>query len=518
MHKRFWNYLWFTVVIMIVFVLFSCSSYHIKSGASEGNISELEGAVIIQPNMKDTNAEILATNLPEYDVSVIFGVNFGKAIASTDLSTFVKLIKNDTSENLEIQVYLSDDKKTLFIKPIFRFIPGSSEVITNGLKPGYAYRIVVSRYLKFLDGSILGYDYFYDFKTKDLDYGIYWCASDGRAEKFIAGRKNSYFDPTKPSVIYIHGWQKDTTLRDYFREYPYFIITSSVKNVDTGRFWINKGFNIGVFFWNQFADESEVKDAEAKIWFYNNGYKNMRYRLYDGSYKDFALPKSVGDLAFEEFVKNFSNYNGSEIRIVGHSLGNQLATLLTYKVHQAIKSGQLPQNVMPKRLVLLDPFWSKYGKSYLGGKTTSEISSNYVREMIEQRGLAVEMYKSSMLGGYLVGDENAAMKSIVAFYRLWPDFIALNPVEQHGYAVVWYFWSMAGLVNGYGYKFGAATSADSVKAMMNWDWSKNLPLSKDKLKMWYTEGDGNKTPTPLDDYFVLKSGVSTWNDEIDTNY
>ena len=42
--------------------------------------------------------------------------------------------------------------------------------------------------------------------------------------------------------------------------------------------WKADGWNVAIFYWNQMADEDEVKDAEAKIWS-TNGPKGMRYRL-----------------------------------------------------------------------------------------------------------------------------------------------------------------------------------------------------------------------------------------------
>ncbi|MEN3042190.1 MAG: hypothetical protein ABDH59_02655 [Fervidobacterium sp.] len=462
---------------------------------------------------KDLNVTTHSTTLPEYDVSAVFSFTFPKPIQASSLASNVTLIREDDNSPEEVSIYLSTDRKKVYVKPVFRFARGNGEVLMKGLKPGLNYRIVFSPSLKFEDNSISGMEKIFRFKSKSLDYGIYWFSYDGRVEKFVSRRTNPYFDPSKPSVIYIHGWQKDTTIKDYFRENPYFLITKTIKNVNTSQFWVSKNYNVGVFYWNQFADESEVKDAEAKIWSYS-GFKRMRYRLKDGSYLSFNESKSIGDLAFECFVENFKNYSGSEIRLIGHSLGNQLATVLAWKIHKGIESGILPPNVMPKRLVLLDPFWSKGEKNYIGNRWTGEVSRQYVRELITLRAIAVEMYKGSMIGGLLVGDENEEMKGMVAFYRLWADFIPTNDqAEQHTYAVAWYFWSMESMVNGDNYKFGAAVDNDTVKKMMNWNWTKNKPIEESFRKMWYTEGQGNKTPTPLDDYFKQKSGVSTWENE-----
>uniref|UniRef100_A0A7C5U5P8 Uncharacterized protein n=1 Tax=Fervidobacterium nodosum TaxID=2424 RepID=A0A7C5U5P8_9BACT len=510
--KRFLKVLGFLLGLLLLIILAGCTQSF--QTTSQENSENFPDAVSIDLNkITDIEKGQLAINLPEYDVSTIFSSTFSKPIQYSSLSGNVKLIREDNNSSEEIEIYLSSDRKTIYIKPIFRFIAGNNEVYMKGLKPGLTYKIVISPYIRFDDNSTLGIEKVFRFQTKNLDYGIYWFSPDGKAEKFVPGRANAYFNPSKPSVIYLHGWEKDTTIRDYFREDPYFLITKTIKNVNTGQFWTNKNYNIGVFYWNQFADEGEVKDAEAKIWTYA-GPKGMRYRLSNGNYVNLNVSKSVSDLAFECFSQNFRSYSGSEIRIAGHSLGNQLATVLTWKIHKAIESGTLPSSVMPKRLVLLDPFWSKGEKSYLGNKWTGEVARQYVKELISTRRIAVEMYKSSMIGGILVGDENEEMKGMVAFYRLWADFIpTTDQAEQHGYAVSWYFWSMAGAVNGDTYKFGAAVDSNTIKSMMNWDWANNRPVSSSSRRMWYTEGRGNTTPTPLDDYFKVKSGVSTWSED-----
>jgi hypothetical protein len=40
---------------------------------------------------------------------------------------------------------------------------------------------------------------------------------------------------------------------------------------------VQAGYNVGIMYWNQFADEDEVKDAEAKIWT-ATGTRAMRWK------------------------------------------------------------------------------------------------------------------------------------------------------------------------------------------------------------------------------------------------
>ncbi|MFN6992087.1 MAG: Ig-like domain-containing protein, partial [Fervidobacterium sp.] len=303
------------VFVMSLFFIFSCTVNTEMTREERDVVNEFDDvnffndAVDIS-NFKADDQEVYSSTLPQFDVSTIFSVSFGKRIQSSSVAGNVRIYRENPSEVINVDAYLSDDGKTLYIKPTVYFMTNNSEVFMVGLKPGFVYKIVVSKNLKFTDNTSLGKDFIYFFKTKDLDYGIYWLSKNGKAEKFVPGRANRYFSPNKPSVLYIHGWEKNTSIRDFFRENPYLLITKTIKNVNTGQYWVDKGYNIGIFYWDQFADENEVKDAEAKIWSYMNGYKGMRYRLANGNYVYFSEQKSVSDLLFDCYVSNFKNYSG----------------------------------------------------------------------------------------------------------------------------------------------------------------------------------------------------------------
>ena len=42
---------------------------------------------------------------------------------------------------------------------------------------------------------------------RELDYGLYWFGSNNNYQKSIDGQRGAFYDPTRPTVIYIHGWQ-----------------------------------------------------------------------------------------------------------------------------------------------------------------------------------------------------------------------------------------------------------------------------------------------------------------------
>ncbi|KZY78097.1 cell adhesion protein, partial [Oleiphilus sp. HI0069] len=288
-----------------------------------------------------------------------------------------------------------------------------------------------------------------------LDYGLHWARVQNGAENQVKAIEadgtinetiSNYYDDSKPTVIYFHGWQNGSSQDGYDREDFTF---ANNGNSLSHKSWKQRGWNVGVFYWNQFADEAEVKDAEAKMWS-ANGPKGMRYRLDDGSYSTSQAPnKSVGEIAFEQITAVLAN-NNKNLRFAGHSLGNQLAVYVAKQINDGINEGTLSDNVMPDRIALLDPFWSKNGKSYLGDENgdgqndwVGERTRWYISDMIADQDVTVEWYKSSAIYDLWIGDQNTPLESIVNLNHL--RFWYLNSWDiagKHVEARHWYFQSM----------------------------------------------------------------------------
>lgn len=157
-----------------------------------------------------------------------------------------------------------------------------------------------------------------------LDYGLHWVRVENGAESQVKALDDdgniipltvNYYDDSRPTVIYFHGWKSGSSEEDYNRDNFTF---SDNGNSLSHLAWKQMGWNVGIYHWNQFADESEVKDAEAKMWS-ANGSKGMRYRLDDGSYSTLQSPtKSVGEMAFEHITTALANNNES-LRFTGLS-------------------------------------------------------------------------------------------------------------------------------------------------------------------------------------------------------
>jgi len=301
-----------------------------------------------------------------------------------------------------------------------------------------------------------------------LDTGLYWFGTGDNYEKAVPGQSNAYYNRNAPTVIYIHGWQNGSTQRASRETWD--ASDSGGPDVDLAYAWRMDGYNVGILYWNQFADEGEVKDAEAKIWTHS-GPRAMRWRKRNGSYSH-GPNTSAGQILFESLRDNMADYSGNRLVLAGHSLGNQMALVVTKKLKDGIAQGTANSRLKPKRIALLDPFYSNGSKSYLGGRWVGEVARDYVDEF-KAWGVIFEAYRSSATSSTVfVGDENKGLLNKTAFVELKPwYFWAWQQAEKHIAARWHYFWSydfvptdLSGTsVDG----LSASTSDSRVQSLMN---------------------------------------------------
>ncbi len=99
------------------------------------------------------------------------------------------------------------------------------------------------------------------------EFGIYWFGKDDANQLAIPDMPNPYYDPARPAILFVHGWQPNQayTHRTMLWEFEN-AGTGQEEVLDLAAPWIDAGWNLGVFDWGPFADEEIVLDAEAKIW------------------------------------------------------------------------------------------------------------------------------------------------------------------------------------------------------------------------------------------------------------
>ncbi len=326
----------------------------------------------------------------------------------------------------------------------------------------------------------------------NLDHGIYWYGLNNAAQKQVSGQANPYFNANKPTVIYIHGWQLDSTKKKLREDFDRSAFNAPS---DVAQGWISAGWNVGIFYWNQFADEGEVKDAEGKIWSVN-GPRKMRWRDSAGNYHD-GPAQNVSELFLASYKSAMSSYAGSNVRLAGHSLGNQVAVHATTLILNEINAGRLTSRAKPTRVALLDPAYLQGGRDYLGGKWTGEQAREEV-PLAKQQGVIFETIRSSgSTSNGFVGDANTGLLKMTAFSELKPwQYGAFDFANKHKVVVAHYFWSFSfsppRINNSNDIGASAATSDDRIRDLMN---------SNKKL----VHRDGKYTVNPGDDVFEYQN-------------
>lgn len=322
------------------------------------------------------------------------------------------------------------------------------------------------------------------------DYGIYWLKNVNGQEKvmrafvppmlahqFSNGKINrlpkglslkatkqayikklearGFFDPNKPTMIFIHGDQPMTVLHHKRFDLCFNYLQnngkrSPMKNTLTA--W--KNWNVGIFYWSQFADDVEGKgisafvDAithpEMKIYSANNkagmrwAYLNQQGKIAFCSVSDShcaqlpmniaGRPLGVRMLAYYSYLNAFPKNYDRPIRIAGQSLGTQLAVQLAGLV------ADNPHAPQPSQLTLLDPYFTP-GLHHInvGTRRDSVADYNYhvAKKLLkEDPNLAFSIYRTSKLSEWPTGDRNKPLENLAAYTRICPAFLSNAAKKQ----------------------------------------------------------------------------------------
>ncbi|MGO1298324.1 MAG: hypothetical protein ACTMIA_13605 [Vibrio sp.] len=274
-----------------------------------------------------------------------------------------------------------------------------------------------------------------------LNFGLYWFGANNQYEKASSATSHGsqFYDPQKPTLIFIHGWQNGHVARH--DRIVYFNNDNGWPSQDFANIWRSEGYNVGILYWDQFADEKELKDAEAKVWT-ATGHRDMRWLDGHGTYHS-GPKQNVVDLLLNNYDMAMQYYTGPEIRLAGHSLGNQVALRLADKLTIQSQNGQISPLAVPKRVSLLDPFYSNYPKSYLDGAWVGE-KARAIVQRLKSAGTVIDSYRSSIVtSSIFVGDENKALSNAVAFTEISSQFFNQFQIsEKHSSAVWLYLWSI----------------------------------------------------------------------------
>ncbi|MGI6701957.1 MAG: SdrD B-like domain-containing protein [Christensenellales bacterium] len=272
------------------------------------------------------------------------------------------------------------------------------------------------------DSSVFGEEDSFD----GLNYGFYYVKRGNLYEKVAPGEDSPLFDKTKPTMIFVHGYQLNA---GYFSRETMACYDESW--IDTGDsenladYWIDKGYNVLVYQWNQLCDEGVALDAMNKIWT-ADGPKGLRWRKKDGSYTgvdDPSNPTEPVTISFiNDYLKIFDGYKGEEIRMTGHSLGGMFTIAAMGILYDKYTRKEIGVNKIPMRFSLLDPFlgvpagykelmevpWKSKDDPLRKVAMSDNIylCKDYIRKL-HGIGVAIDYYKGTLTGDFgLLYDEN----------------------------------------------------------------------------------------------------------------
>jgi uncharacterized protein YjdB len=278
------------------------------------------------------------------------------------------------------------------------------------------------------------------------EYGLYWFGKDDANTLALPGEENPYYDPDRPTIIYVHGWKPNQGYSHRTMVWKFEDDSGQEQAVDLAAAWVDAGWNVGVFDWGPFADEPIVTDAEAKIWTTEGG-EGMRWRDREGEYRtDHSVDIPISQLFYGALVQALADFHGPELRIAGHSLGNQVAVGALAKVMDDVEANKLPPEMIPTQVLLLDPYWSPVVQDYLDERKPGTAVREIIKDVLQPRDVLVSWYQSSLMtDGILISDDNPQLRSLVAIYqRMEPDYCPLtDQVCRHEAAWQSYFYSFA---------------------------------------------------------------------------
>jgi len=299
---------------------------------------------------------------------------------------------------------------------------------------------------------------------KILDAQVYWFGEDNQAER-ATGIASRFYDPAKKTMIFIDGFNGLYHVRSCHR------MTS--KCVPLARCepgsdhiadpWVQQGWNFGIFFWDQLADEDCYYDAEMKVWGYVSGAtKPLTWNSYDTATKTtethfYTGPESsVAQLCATAMRSAMPTFSGGTLRIAGFSLGAQVAAACADVIYQ-----QPDHPAKPTLAVLLEPAFTAQLKpwsamplhpcspAFLPDKKQTVKWTVQAVERLSRHNVTMALYKTSLmtrangLSG-LIFDPGTDLDVLGTLVRWNPTICGsdLNLPCQHDLIVPFYFFGL----------------------------------------------------------------------------
>ena len=228
---------------------------------------------------------------------------------------------------------------------------------------------------------------------------IEWLDSEGNATEFIRNR---------PTVIIFSGTgdydDKFTTNLDPDVYSTSGVLSSSATNFHTSLsyYWTRNFFNIGVFHYENFADDT-YQNVNSKIY----SASRMTYIKQDGSSVTSAASFNLTE-AFvaawlkvnSEALKGSTDKNMMEVRFTGVNVGANLALSCADYLEEMYNAGLIGSEYIPNRIDILNPYFANTGDSTIVDyreQTTLGSALTYNSAIVEKLagyGVVMDMVES----------------------------------------------------------------------------------------------------------------------------
>ena len=192
----------------------------------------------------------------------------------------------------------------------------------------------------------------------DRDYGLYWYDVNGGRMLSQEDMPLSYYDPSKPTVIYSHGWKVDLAPEELVTQQSTIDATEGLSgDRDYAEELKKAGYNVGYFDWHLYA--ADLSSLQNEIWtVYEEGVSDAPD---EGSNYEAAVAALDGKSFAGEFAREVAvvmkDAKNDDLYFIGHSFGGQMVTAAAYTLSKMYDAGlDINPACVPKRISLADPY------------------------------------------------------------------------------------------------------------------------------------------------------------------
>lgn len=246
----------------------------------------------------------------------------------------------------------------------------------------------------------------YDLSLREnTQYGLYWYGDDA-TDKLISQEDMplKYYDPSKPTLIYAHGWKMESDVREDLVMLDKTISKTGgeAKATDYVKELKALGYNVAIFDWYDYA--RELENLYKEIW--TVGDASTLDEEFKGSNYESALLALEGRTFAGEFARSVAavmkDAQGKEVIFVGHSYGSQIVTAGAYTLFKLVEDNAISNsNILPSRIALADPYMPG---EVMNGKMDlieEDLTNTYVTAKdancfayFKENGVAIDIYEA----------------------------------------------------------------------------------------------------------------------------